>query len=113
MKSYEQTIAEKILDVMKRQLAGDARRLKKILVTCDEQDSLDAVKLNHAWHAVATDEKLKSSHIELHHNMSNAQCLLCHQEFELENNLTRCPHCHHEQFKIIHLPPTIETIEMV
>jgi Zn finger protein HypA/HybF involved in hydrogenase expression len=107
----EITLARKIHEVMKEQLAGTGR-LRKISISCDEMGGLNTALLNDCWHRIATEPVFKSSFIEVHANPPFARCLMCKEEFELDDNTARCPHCHCEQFTVVHELPTIETYEM-
>lgn len=111
--TYEQTLAEKIYQIMKEELTPSANgRLRKVTVRCDSMEELDINRLNAHWHEVARDPIYESSYIEVHHDPPFGRCSLCNEEFELSDDTARCPHCHHEQFKIVHDPPTIETYEL-
>ena len=110
---HEETLAKKIYDVMREQLKNNGEgRLRKIVVRCDSMETVDRVKVNEYWRKVATDPVYIDSHIEIHMDPPFGKCLLCNEEFELSEETARCPRCHHEQFKILHEPPTIETYEM-
>jgi Zn finger protein HypA/HybF involved in hydrogenase expression len=109
----ELTLVKKIHEVMKHQLASEKGRLRKVLVHYDSStDSLDSAKVNDLWRKIAAEPVFESSHIEIHAESPNGRCLLCNQDFELDSTTLRCPHCHGEQFKVIHEPPMIETYEM-
>jgi Zn finger protein HypA/HybF involved in hydrogenase expression len=107
----EKTLAAKIHEVMKAQIAGTGR-LRKISISCDEMGGLNTGLLNNYWQQIATEPVFKSSFIEVHANPPFARCLMCNEEFELDDNTARCPHCHCEQFTVVHELPTIETYEM-
>jgi Zn finger protein HypA/HybF involved in hydrogenase expression len=110
---YEQTLAERIYAIMKDQVSpSGAGRLRKVTLRCDSMESLDVQRLNSFWQAVARDPVYQSSYIEVHHDPPFGRCTLCNQEFELNEETARCPYCHHEQFRVVHEPPTIETYEM-
>jgi Zn finger protein HypA/HybF involved in hydrogenase expression len=108
----EQTLAKKIHEVMKQQLVNGEGRLRKVLIRCDEMGRLDAGRLNDHWHQIATEPIFESSFIEVHADPPFGRCVLCKEEFELDDNTSRCPHCHCEQFTVVHELPTIETYEM-
>jgi Zn finger protein HypA/HybF involved in hydrogenase expression len=109
----EQTLAEKIHEVMLHQIAREKGRLRKVMIHYDPSiDSIDTIKLNEIWQEIAVEPVFKSSHIEVHAESPGGHCTLCNQEFELDTTTSRCPFCHCEQFKIIHEPPVIETYEM-
>ncbi len=110
--TYEQILAHKIHDVMKKQLGESSGRLRKVLVRIDEMENIDVVKLNATWQQIATERVFQSSSVEVHRDPPFGRCALCNQDFELSSDTSRCPYCRHEQFKIIHEPPTIETYEM-
>jgi len=112
--SEEKMLAQKIHEIMNTELhsVNGRRKLRKIIVRCDDTDMLDIEKLNESWRQVATESIYDASHIELHHDPLFGKCLVCNEEFELDDDTSRCPRCHCEQFKIIHEPPTIETYEI-
>ncbi len=112
--TYEETLARKIYEIMKDELrsVNGGRRLRKVIVRCDTTEELDTAKLNSHWRDLASEPIYGGSHIEIHHDPPFGKCVLCNQEFELNEDSSRCPYCHHEQFRIIHEPPTIETYEI-
>ncbi|MFA5864678.1 MAG: hydrogenase/urease maturation nickel metallochaperone HypA [Phycisphaerae bacterium] len=111
--TYEQTLVQRIYEIMKGLLAAKSSgRLRKVIVRCDSMESVSIAKLNTCWQEIALEPIFQASHIELHNDPPFGQCNLCNQEFELDEDTARCPHCHHEQFKILHETPTIETYEM-
>ena len=105
----EQTLAQKIYQIMKEQFTHG--RLRKVVIRCDSMNQMDVSRLNSYWHQIATDLNFQSSHIEVHHDPPFGKCLVCNEEFELSDETARCPRCRHEQFRIIHESPTIETYE--
>jgi Zn finger protein HypA/HybF involved in hydrogenase expression len=109
----EQALVKRVYEVMKRQLGNTQGHLRKVLIHYDSStDSFDSAKINELWQEIAIEPVFESSHIEIHAESPNGRCLLCNQDFELDSTTLRCPHCHCEQFKVIHDPPMIETYEM-
>ncbi len=109
----EKILARKIYEVMKSQFGlNHEGRLRKIVVRCDSLETIDSSKLNTSWHELAREPIYTASYIELHRDPPFGKCVMCNQEFELSDETARCPYCHHEQFKVLHELPTIETYEM-
>jgi len=109
----ELTLARKIHEVMGKELGPNRQgRLRKIVVRCDSLATLDPEKLNTSWQKLALEPIYDDSYIEVHMDPPFGKCLMCNQEFELSADTARCPYCHHEQFKVVHELPTIETYEM-
>jgi Zn finger protein HypA/HybF involved in hydrogenase expression len=109
----EKTLVRKIYEVMGTQLGPNPQgRLRKIVIRCDSLATIEVGKLNTFWHELAREPIYADSYIELHQDPPFGRCVMCNQEFELSEETVRCPSCHHEQFKVIHGLPTIETYEM-
>jgi Zn finger protein HypA/HybF involved in hydrogenase expression len=108
----EETLARKIHEVMTNELASAHGRLRKVVIRCESIGVPDAVLLNEHWRRIATEPVFESSFIEVHADPPFGRCALCHLEFEIDEETSRCPKCSCEQFTLVHEPPTIETYEM-